>query len=235
MFDLDLKKAYVRFILSVSLLLLVALGAHSQAPGVSNTSSNIGSGRYKWTAYIEADKSVLSKIAYVEYRLPDAYGDKALRKVSTPRVGKYPFSLTDAAFETFSIGVTIFFKDGSRQKLSDYTLTFGGSIINPGGVAITPLIKLKQQHSVDIPIPEFQGAISVYVDDIHDVFKRKPFYIKISKSGSSIKESKLNSGPNVSLPFSYGGHEYVLTGYTKTSIFEDNLFFRIFRKNVYAK
>lgn len=230
MINLYLEKPYVRLILSVSLLLIVAQVAHSQEISISNKSSNIGSGRYRWTAYVEADKSVLSQIDHVEYRLPEAYGDKALRKVSTPRVGKYPFSLTDAAFEPFSIGVTIFFKDRGPQKLSDYTLNFGGSIINPGGVPITQIIKVKEESSIEISVPEFQGAISVYIDDLHDVLKKKPFYIKISKGGSSIKETHLNPGPNVSLPFSYGGHEYVLTGYTKTTIFkEDYLSFRIYR------
>ena len=229
MLNPSLKKPVVRTILFVSLLLVVAQVARSQI-AMSNTASNVGSGRYRWTAYVEADKSALSKIDHVEYRLPDAYGANALRKVSEPRVGKLPFSLTDVTFEPLSIGVTIFFKDGKSQKLSDYTLVFDGSIINPGGVVLTPLTKLKQNHTVEIPVPEFQSTISVKVADIHDVFKKEPFYIRISIAGSSIVETRLNSGPNVSLPFSYGGHDYVLTGYTKTSIFEDYLFFKIYRK-----
>jgi hypothetical protein len=231
MINLNRKQTYLRLALSVAVLLVLLRVAYSQGPAMSNTSSNIGSGRYKWTLYIEADKSVLRKINYVEYRLPDAYGDKALRKVKTPRVGKYPFSLTDAAFEPFSIGATIFFKDGNTQKLSDYTLAFGGSIINPGGVAVTPLIKLKQKHSVDVLAAEFQGAISVYVDDIHDPSKKEPFYIKISRAGTLIREDHLNSGNNIRWQFNDGGREYVLTGYTKTSVFEDYLFFKIYRQN----
>lgn len=230
MINLCLDKPHVRLILSVGLLLSIFQVGHSQGLSISNTSSDVGKGRFKWTIYVEADKNGLSNIDHVEYRLPEAYGDKALRKVSTPRIGKYPFSLTDVAFEPFSIGVTIFFKDGKNQKLSDYALIFGGTIVSPGGVAITQTIKLKQRHSVDIRDPELKGVISVYVDDIHDVSKKQLFYIKIYKDGSTIKESRLNSGPNLSLQFTYGGHEYVLTGYTKTSIFEDYLFFRVYRR-----
>jgi hypothetical protein len=231
MINLYLERPCVRSVLSITLIVVFAVCAHGQEPRVSNTSSNIGSGRYKWTAYIEADKSILSRIDHVEYRLPDAYGDKAFRKVSTPKTGKYPFQISDVAFEPFSIGATVFFRDGGAQKLSDYTLTFGGSIINPGGVALTSLMKLEQRHSIDLNLSDFQGAISVYVDDIHDPFKRQPFYIKISTAGSLIKESRLASGSNIILPFSYGGHDYVLAGYTKTSILQDSLFFKIYRKN----
>jgi hypothetical protein len=233
MFSLYMKKPCARLILFLSLLFVMTQVAYSQTVSINNVSSNIGSGRYKWTAYIEGDKSVLSKINYVEYHLPDVYGDKAVRKVSAPRAGKYPFSLTDSAFEPFSIGVMIFFKDSNPLKLPDYTLVFSGSINNPGGVAITPLAKVKQRNSIDISAPDFQGAISVYVGDIHDAFKKEPFYIKISRAGSSelIKETRLSSGPSITLPFNYDGREYILTGYTKTSIFDDYLYFKIYRKS----
>jgi hypothetical protein len=125
-----MKKPCARLILFLSLLFVMTQVAYSQTVSINNVSSNIGSGRYKWTAYIEGDKSVLSKINYVEYHLPDVYGDKAVRKVSAPRAGKYPFSLTDSAFEPFSIGVMIFFKDSNPLKLPDYTLVFSGSIQN---------------------------------------------------------------------------------------------------------
>jgi hypothetical protein len=231
MINLYVEKTYVRLILSVVLLLIVAQVAHPQDLLVNNNASNIGSGRYKWTVYVEGDKSALSRIDYVEYRLPDVYGDKAVRKVSTPRVGKSPFSLSDVAFEPFAIGVTIFFRGGKSQKLPDYALIFGGAIPNPGGVAVTEITKLKEKSSVEISVPEFQGAIYVYIHDLHDVLTKKAFYIKISNARSTIKETNLNPGPNVSLPFSYDGHEYVLSGYTKMTIFKDDyLFFRIYRK-----
>jgi YEATS family len=229
-----LSISFCRFVLALGFLWAVAQTTSAQDLSVNNTSANIGSGRYKWTIYIETGKELLSRIDYVEYRLPSAYGDRAVQKVSAPRTGKYPFSFTDSTFEPFSIGVTIFFKDNQYRKLPDYTLNLEGSIMSPGGVAVTPLLKLKQYNSIDVPAADFQGALNVYVDDIHNS-RRKPFYIKITKVGSPgvIKDGNLYSGSFVSLPFNYGGRTYVLTGFTRTGGFgSDYLYFKIYRTTV---
>lgn len=119
-------KTLIRKALLPGFLLFVC--CHS-SPGqnlrLSNTSTDIGKGRYKWTLFVDADSSVLSRISFVEYELHPAF-DIPDRKVNRPRVGPRAFSISDIAFRPSKIRVTINFEGGKSIRL-DYTLRLRSS------------------------------------------------------------------------------------------------------------
>jgi len=107
--------------LLLTALLAIAFETSGQDLRVSNTSPNVGKGRYQWTVFIDADRSVLNRIESVLYKLDPAFNNPA-RKVTGPSAGKYPFSITDIALQPFEIGVTVFFKDAQPVRLRPYTV-----------------------------------------------------------------------------------------------------------------
>jgi cell division septation protein DedD len=120
MINAALNNAILKAVLLTSLL-LIAVEASGQDFRLSNTSPNVGKGRYQWTVFIDADRSVLSRIDSVLYKLDPAF-DNPERKVTAPRTGRYPFSTTDAALQPFQISATVFFKDAPPVRLSPYTV-----------------------------------------------------------------------------------------------------------------
>ena len=94
---------------------------------LSNTSTRTGK-QYKWTLYVDADKSILEKIDYVEYQLHPAF-DIPDRKVDGPRVGPRAFGTSDIALRPTEITTVIHYRNGDRQYL-DYTLRLRSSFTN---------------------------------------------------------------------------------------------------------
>jgi hypothetical protein len=126
------------------------------------------------------------------------------------------------------IKVTVYFKDDQFRELPPYTLTLTDPISNPGGVAVTQIIKLKQRSQVAISEPEFQGQLTVLVEDIHA--GSRGFNLKVLDTRTSNEVASLRAGPKVHFPFRFNGTNYVLEGYTKTDIIKsDYLFFKIYR------
>src|SRR6266550_6021703 len=78
--------------LLLTALLAIAFETSGQDLRVSNTSPNVGKGRYQWTVFIDADRSVLNRIESVLYKLDPAFNNPA-RKVTGPSAGKYPLVL----------------------------------------------------------------------------------------------------------------------------------------------
>src|SRR5262250_3248687 len=101
---------------------------------LSNTSTKIDKKQYKWTLYIDADKSVLDRISYVEYLLHPAF-DAPDRKIYSPRVGPRAFAVSDVAFRPAEITTVIHFRDGSKQYI-DYTLRLRSSFANTWYVVV---------------------------------------------------------------------------------------------------
>jgi hypothetical protein len=117
----------LKALLSLAFALCMSQAVRAQEIRVNNTSEYHNKGRFKWTLFIEADSSLLREIDYVKYRLDPAYGDKAMRYVSEPRGGKYPFSTSDTAFDPSQVSITVYFKNKSSRRLPDYTLKLRAS------------------------------------------------------------------------------------------------------------
>lgn len=104
-----------------------------QSLRLSNTSTRSGK-QYKWTLYVDADKSTLEKISYVEYQLHPAF-DLPDRRVDGPRVGPRAFSTSDIALRPTEITTVIHYRNGDKQYL-DYTLRLRSSFTNTWYVVV---------------------------------------------------------------------------------------------------
>jgi hypothetical protein len=116
-----LKNVVLNAVLLNSLLFVGSQVSFGQNIRVSNTSTDLGKGRYQWTVFLDADQPVLNKILFVEYQLDPAF-DNSVRKVDRPRAGPRPFSITDLALQPSRISIIIYFKDNQTMRLPNYTL-----------------------------------------------------------------------------------------------------------------
>lgn len=94
-------------ILHLSFLLAVVITAHGQEVRVDNTATYIGSGRYDWTVFLLADRSVLDSIRYVEYTLHPSFPNP-IRRVYDRNTN---FSLSSNGWGKFDILVKVVYTD----------------------------------------------------------------------------------------------------------------------------
>ena len=183
---------------------------------VAHTSTYAGSGRYKWTIYIKAEPSVLNRIDYVEYRLHPTFHDP-VRKVRGPKSGAYPFSTSDVALDTFTVGVTVYFSDSQYLELPDYTLTLKPN--SSSGKKVVSKTTIGEKSSKYLKGAEFGRPIEVRVANIvgpGDPFKTVLYRVDYSgkraiRIGDPIATANLNTMNN-KLYFEFEGQKYVLVG-----------------------
>ena len=113
----------VRFVLTnivyLSWLLGAAVPAHGGQVRMDNTARYAGSGRYDWTVFIEAEKSDLDSIAYVEYTLHPSFPEP-VKRISDPNTN---FALSANGWGEFSVKGKVVFKDG-RKFYREHWLRF---------------------------------------------------------------------------------------------------------------
>ncbi|WP_254172774.1 pYEATS domain-containing protein [Planktothrix pseudagardhii] len=85
---------------------------------VRNTSTQIGTSEWNWTAYVESDSQTLSQIDCVEYTLHPTFPNP-IRQVCTSQNN---FALSARGWGAFYIKVRVFLKDGTVRDLSPYLL-----------------------------------------------------------------------------------------------------------------
>lgn len=100
-------------ILHLSFLLTVAITAYGQEVRVDNAATYVGSGRYDWTVFLVADRSVLDSIKYVEYTLNPSFPNPVQRIKDRDT----DFALTANGWGEFDILVKVVFKDGRSTYL----------------------------------------------------------------------------------------------------------------------
>ncbi|MDQ3255656.1 MAG: hypothetical protein M3R15_17445 [Acidobacteriota bacterium] len=118
----------------------------------------------------------------------------------------------------------------SALKLDDRLVQIEARISTEAGVKVVDKTTIQQRDQTVLKGSEFQGLVMVYVDDIHDNRRKKPFSIKIFETGTNkvIKEGRVPA-PNVKFDFTYNGRTYTLIGATKSGS-TDYLDFAIYRK-----
>lgn len=82
---------------------------------VQNTSTYVGSGRWNWTIYIDADVSTVNNIRCVEYTLHPTFPNP-VRTVCDEQQTK--FALSANGWGTFTVQVRISYKDGGTQAVT---------------------------------------------------------------------------------------------------------------------
>lgn len=107
---------------TLAILLLAPAGVivSAQEVGADNTAKYLGSGRYAWTVFIVAkDKSILTRIRYVEYTLYPTFPNH-VRRVDTPG-NNHSFPLSEKGWGEFDLGIKVAF-DGEQISSFSYHL-----------------------------------------------------------------------------------------------------------------
>ncbi len=94
--------------------------SYGQDIRVTNTSSAQGSGQFKWTLYVFADKSILNKIEYVEYTLHPTFPQAIQRKYNREQY----FLFEGSGSTAFEVRVRVHF-DNNSDKYLTYMLQLG--------------------------------------------------------------------------------------------------------------
>lgn len=87
---------------------------------VENTSSYVGSGRWDWKIFVDADPKTLQQIECVEYTLHQTFPDP-VRKVCNEPQNK--FALSASGWGTFTVKVKVQYKDGHDEAV-EHRLVF---------------------------------------------------------------------------------------------------------------
>lgn len=83
---------------------------------VDNTAAAERKNWWKWTVFLRADQGVLNEVECVRYTLHPTF-PKPIQERTAPRSGPQPFALQGSGWGEFSIGVEVFLKDGTVQRL----------------------------------------------------------------------------------------------------------------------
>jgi len=218
-------KPFFRMSLPGFFILMVATATLGQGTAqnisINNTSTYIGSGRYKWSVYIEADPSILKTIDHVEYRLRSTFRNP-VRPIKEPKGGTYPFSTGDYALDSFNVSATVFFKDHRSQELPDYTVRLKDDRPN-AGVKVISRTAIGEKSSKYMWGSDFQGQLEVREANIvgphDDPFKVDIYVVQPGKGKSKptrlrkdpIATHDLREGDN-KLYFEFRNRKYVLIG-----------------------
>ncbi|MEW6351100.1 MAG: pYEATS domain-containing protein [Thermodesulfobacteriota bacterium] len=82
-----------------------------------NVAEPAGDKTWNWTVFVKPDSRRLNDIACVEYRLHPTFPNP-VRMVCKRGDPRYPFGLSATGWGTFSVGIRVLLKDGSRHDLS---------------------------------------------------------------------------------------------------------------------
>jgi hypothetical protein len=157
------KTLTLKALLPGFLLLVCCHLSLGQNVRLSNTSMDVGKGRYKWTLFVDADDSVLSSIQYVVYNLHPAF-DKPERKVDRPRVGPRAFSTSDIAFRPSKMYALIYFTDGRTMRF-EYTLRLRSSFAKSWYVVLGSSA-VSQRDNLDALLAAYhERGVSAYIID----------------------------------------------------------------------
>jgi transcription initiation factor IIF auxiliary subunit len=114
----------LRGLLLVGSLVVVGVVPTQAAAQISaaNVSRYVGNGRWVWTVFINASPQVLDHISCVVYMLHPSFKEPIVQVCSRgdPR---FPFGYSANGWGVFQIGVSVYFKDGSRTDVT-HMLTF---------------------------------------------------------------------------------------------------------------
>ncbi len=101
--------------LTLAILLTAMPSVWSQDIATANISKYLGNGRWEWKIFVKAEQRVLESIDHVEYELHPTF-PRPNRTVNQLGEAAYPFGLTCRGWGVFPVKITVYFKDGHRQR-----------------------------------------------------------------------------------------------------------------------
>lgn len=90
---------------------------------IRNIASPIGSGRWRWTAFVAAPESTIDEIRCVEYTLHPTFPNPEV-EVCKKGSDRTPFGLTAVGWGVFELQARVVFKNGTVKELK-HQLRFG--------------------------------------------------------------------------------------------------------------
>jgi transcription initiation factor IIF auxiliary subunit len=84
-----------------------------------NSATQVQSGWWNWTVFIEGSEDVLRSVRCVEYTLHPTFPDP-VRTVCSRGTGREAFPLSSSGWGTFQIGIRVVLKDGRIQELTHH-------------------------------------------------------------------------------------------------------------------
>lgn len=138
-----------------------------------NTAAAVSASEWKWTIYVMADNDTLSRINCVTYLLHPTFSPRARRACERGTLPGKGFALTTQGWGTFTVGLTIDFKDGSQQllthELSFRTRAEGWTALRSAGTVTLPVtaVNLKDgDFAFTIRLSNRGGALAADSVDI---------------------------------------------------------------------
>lgn len=108
-----------------------------------NTATPVSPSEWQWTIYVMADNDTLGRISCVTYLLHPTFSPRTRRSCERGALPGKGYALTTQGWGTFTVGLTVDFKDGSQQLLT-HALSFqtraeGWAPLRPGGSVTLPV------------------------------------------------------------------------------------------------
>lgn len=174
-----------------------------QQIAIGNTARQLGGTDWSWSMFVMGNEEMLEQIECVTYLLHPTFAERVQRVCDRGAVPGKGFTLTRSGWGTFTVGVTIDFKDGRRQFLT-HALRFTANVEGWGLVdadAVAPVtisvsdVELNRGHFVFIVTPQRRSDGSVQASSIE---------IHVKEDGSDLAtrwsfELQLNDQPWIHL------------------------------------
>ena len=107
------------FLFTTAAMFLVVFTSPTFGQGIAatNSSQQLGNGRWEWTVYITAARDVLSQIDCVEYTLHPTF-PKPIQTICSIGDDRTPFGLSATGWGEFQIRIRVFKKDKRIVELT---------------------------------------------------------------------------------------------------------------------
>jgi hypothetical protein len=181
------------FTLGWLLLMLAAPCPPQGGVTTDNTAKPIGSGRWEWTVFVNADPATLSQIHCVEYLLHPTFPDRDRKVCDRGSIPGQAFSLTANGWGTFDIPVTVFFNDGKTQTLTHHlsfdkpALASGVASLAPAGCKVAGSFSMSER-SIQALGTDWPG-VYLYAEEIH---RKLPSHFNLIKSAKPFQPGTFN-------------------------------------------
>ncbi len=121
MVNTNMANRAIKILIHFSLVVTIFIPVFSSAQdiNVTNTAKYVGSGRYLWTVFLQANDNVLDGIVSVEYTLHPSFPNPV--QVISER--ETNFALSSSSSSEFTMYVALLFNDG-KKKYIEYRLNF---------------------------------------------------------------------------------------------------------------
>jgi hypothetical protein len=182
---LTMASSFVFSTLLSAAVMASAVPAQSTHVKATNSAHYLGNGAWSWTVFLQGDRSVLSSIRCVEYRLHPTFPNPVRRVCALGSIDR-PFALTTQGWGEFEIQIKVTFARGPTDSFS-YPLRLRESFLpsttlqNPAAVPANSTMRISERtiqgrvryhitepvvskSAIEIPSIQFRPGDKVRID-----------------------------------------------------------------------